>query len=56
MDDPYQLYIAILSSKAYESLLFVDEGDIDDTQDYLYSYGPKGQRLHALKKNQEQPK
>jgi transposase len=43
-------FIAILASKAYESLFFVDESGIDDTEDYPYGYSPRGQRFHALRR------
>ena len=43
-------FIAILASKAYESLFFVDESGIDDTEDYPYGYNPRGQRFHALRR------
>lgn len=49
-EDKRAAFIAILASKSYETLFFVDEAGIDDTQDYPYGYSPRGQRFYALKR------
>lgn len=30
--------------------MYVDQAGVDDTQDYPYGYGPRGERLYALKR------
>ncbi len=40
----------ILSAKTSNSLVYVDEAGIDDTEDYPYGYCQKGKRFYALKR------
>jgi hypothetical protein len=38
-----------LETPTSHQIVYVDQAGVDDTHDYPYGYGPRGERFYALK-------